>query len=405
MAYIERIAHSTILRASSQFPIVLVTGPRQVGKTTLLTKLNDGMRKYVSLDNPAERALANNDPELFMQRHKPPVIIDEVQYAPGLFSYIKMYVDQTKQMGSVWLTGSQMFHLMKGVSESLAGRVAIITLLGLSSREIYGKIDLPAFVPDRDDFFDREKSKIDLNILYEDIYRGSLPSYVSRQVKDREMFFSSYIQTYMQRDLRDFANVGNESSFYTFLEVVAARTAQMLNLSDIANEIGVSSVTCKKWLSILEASGLVYLLKPYHNNLTKRLVKTPKLYFLDTGLCSYLCGWDSAKTLENSMMSGAFLETYVVSEILKSYYNVGKRPSIYYYRDKDTKEIDILILKDGKVHPIEIKKSGKINKRLVNVFGVLNKLNLQVGEGAVICLYPEVLPIDNFNIAIPVGMI
>ena len=405
MKYIDRIAKSTILRASMQFPVVLVTGPRQVGKTTLLTKLNDGERKYVTLDNPADRALANNDPELFMQKYKPPVLIDEVQYAPGLFSYIKMYVDQTQEKGSIWLTGSQMFHLMKGVSESLAGRVAIITLLGLSSREIYGNLDLPAFVPDRDEFFQRKKSVIDLNILYDDIYRGSLPGYISGQITDRELFFTSYIQTYMQRDLRDFANIGNESSFYTFLEVIAARTAQMLNLTEIANEIGVSSVTCKKWLSILEASGLVYLLKPYHNNLTKRLVKTPKLYFLDTGLCSYLCGWESSKTLENSMMSGALLETYVVSEILKSYYNLGKRASIYYYRDKDTKEIDIVLFNDGKVHPIEIKKTGKVNARLVNVFGVLEHLKVDIGEGAVICLYPEVFPIDHNNIIIPVGMI
>ena len=405
MKYIDRIAKSTIQRASSQFPVVLVTGPRQVGKTTLLTKLNNGERKYVTLDNPADRALANNDPDLFMQRYKPPVLIDEVQYAPGLFSYIKMYVDQTQEKGSIWLTGSQMFHLMKGVSESLAGRVAIITLLGLSSREIYGNIDLPAFVPNRDEFFNREKSNIDLNILYENIYRGSLPGYISGQITDRELFFTSYIQTYMERDLRDFTNIGNESSFYTFLEIVAARTAQMLNLTEIANEIGVSSVTCKKWLSILEASGLVYLLKPYHNNLTKRLVKTPKLYFLDTGLCSYLCGWESPKTLEISMMSGALLETYVVSEILKSYYNLGKRPSIYYYRDKDTKEIDVVLLNDGKVHPIEIKKTGKVNNRLVNVFGVLEHLKVDVGEGAIICLYPEVLPVDRDNIIIPVGMI
>ena len=405
MKYIERIAESTILKASSQFPVILVTGPRQVGKTTLLTKLNEGDRKYVTLDNPADRALANNDPELFMQRYKPPVLIDEVQYAPGLFSYIKIYVDQTQEKGSIWLTGSQMFHLMKGISESLAGRVAVITLLGLSSREIYGNVNLPAFLPNREEFFNRGKSDIDLNTLYKNIYRGSLPGYISGQVTDRELFFTSYIQTYMQRDLRDFANVGNESSFYTFLEVIAARTAQMLNLTEIANEIGVSSVTCKKWLSILEASGIVYLLKPYHNNLTKRLVKTPKLYFLDTGLCSYLCRWESPKTLENSMMSGAMLETYVVSEILKSYYNLGKRPSIYYYRDKDTKEIDIILFNDGKIHPVEIKKTGKVNSRLVNVFGVLEHLKIEIGEGAIICLYPEVFPIDHHNIIIPIGMI
>lgn len=403
--YISRIIENTITKASEQFPVVLVTGPRQVGKTTVLKKLNDNKRKYVTLDNPADRALAKRDPELFMQKHKPPVIIDEVQYAPELFSYIKMYVDKSGAKGDIWLTGSQMFILMKNVSESLAGRVAIITLLGMSNREMVGDIDRSPFLPDKEQLYTQKPCQIGVNELFENIFNGSLPAIATKQVEDRELYLYSYIQTYLQRDLRDLANVGDEASFYTFLQVIAARTSQMLNMSEVASEVGVSAVTIKKWISILEASGMIYVLKPYHNNMTKRLVKTPKIYFLDTGLCCYLCGWESPEVLERSIMAGAMMETYVIGEVLKSYYNLGRHPNIFYYRDKDKKEIDIVLETNMTLYPIEIKKSAAINTRYVNVFSVLNKTKKQIGEGAVICLYPEVHPIDEKNTVIPVGMI
>lgn len=406
MKYYNREIEDVVLKASETFPVILVTGPRQIGKTTLLKNLNDGKRKYVTLDNPIARKLANEDPGLFMQKYKPPVIIDEVQYAPNLFAYIKMYVDKEKTRGEIWLTGSQIFHLMKNVSETLAGRIAIINLLGFSQREIKQEFKKEPFVPDLVYLNKYENNnKIDLNILFERIFQGSLPHLILDKSISRDIFFLSYIQTYLQRDLRDLTNVGNEGDFLKFLEVVAARTAQILNLTDIAKDVGISLKTVKKWLSILETSGIVYLLKPYHNNLTKRLIKAPKVYFLDTGLCAYLCGWESSKTIESSMMSGAFMETYVVAEIIKSFYNSGKTPKIYYYRDKDKKEIDILINRDNVIYPVEIKKTANPNKKMISNFKVLDKYDLNIGNGSLVCLYQEVFPLDEKNNIVPVGMI
>jgi predicted AAA+ superfamily ATPase len=395
--------------ASEQFPVLLLTGPRQVGKTTLLQHLAKKDRRYVTLDDPAVRALAQSDPALFLERFEPPVLIDEIQYAPQLLPLIKMAVDRRgRKKESFWLTGSQQFHLMKGISESLAGRVAILNLLGFSSRERRRReLDVPPFVPTASVLNEREKtaSAVGLKRLYADIWLGSYPKLVTRAVRDRDLFYNSYLQTYLQRDVRDLTQVGNESAFLRFLKACAARTGQLLNLSDLARDADVAVNTAKNWLSILQASFQVALLPPYHTNLTKRLIKMPKLYFLDTGMCAYLAEWSSPETLEAGAMSGAILETYVFAEVIKSWWNRGKQPQLYYYRDKDGKEIDLLLVQDRAMYPIEIKKSGSPRSDWVRHFGLLDRLLPAWTQGGVICLCRELLPLDRKATAIPVGLL
>ncbi len=394
--------------ASEQFPVILVTGPRQVGKTTLLQQLAEKKRRYVTLDDPAVRALAQTEPALFLERYEPPVLIDEIQYAPQLLPLIKMAVDGQRRRGLFWLTGSQQFHLMKGVSETLAGRVAILSLLGLSSRERRrSEFARAPFLPSKRLLKQRESSApaMTLKRLYADIWSGAFPALVTKQIRDRDLFYSSYLQTYLQRDVKDLAQVGNESSFIRFLKACAARTGQMLNLTDLARDADVAVNTAKNWLSILQASFQVLLLQPYHTNITKRLVKRPKLYFLDTGLCAYLTEWSSPETLEAGAMSGAILETYVVAEVLKSWWNRGKQPSIYYYRDKDGKEIDLLLVQDQVIYPVEIKKSASPRREWAQSFTALDRLKPGRSEAGVVCLCRECLPLAERVAAIPVGLL
>lgn len=394
--------------ASRQFPVLLLTGPRQVGKTTTLLRLCGRDRRYVSLDDAAARALAQQDPDLFFQRFAPPVLIDEIQYAPALLPAIKSIVDRAKRPGLIWLTGSQQFHVMRGVSETLAGRVGLMRLLGFSRRERHARrLDLAPFVPTTSVLRVRERSHTSsqLRRVYHDIWIGGFPALAVGPVHDRDLFFSSYVQTYLQRDVRDMAQVGSQSSFLRFLRACAARTAQLLNLSDLARDADVSVNTAKAWLSILEGSFVVMRLEPYHTNLTSRLVKAPKLYFLDTGLCAYLTGWSSPETLEAGAMAGAIFETHAVVEVLKSWWHVGKDPQFHYYRDRDGREIDLLISADGVVHPIEIKKSAAPTVAATRAFGSLGGLNVQQGAGGVICLAPDVVPLDRRTSMVPVGFL
>lgn len=400
--YITRTLESYAKRAAEQFPVLLVTGARQVGKTTFLRHLSRLDRTYVSLDDTRVLDLAKRDPALFLQRFRPPLMIDEIQYAPELLPYIKMEADNSGKNNLFWLTGSQGFHLMKGVSESLAGRVAILRLLGLSRREIIGKgLESRQFIPSPDEI--QNAGGLGLQELYSLIWRGSYPAAAANDKMDIGLFYSSYVQTYLHRDVRDLARVGDEMAFYRFLRIAAARTGQLLNISEFARDADISVNTAKNWLSILQASGIVYLLEPFYNNLSKRLVKTPKLYFLDTGLCSYLTAWSSAETLEAGAMSGAILETWVISELVKSYLHNGQPPPFYYYRDKDKKEIDLLIVRDGTIYPVEIKKTASPSISDIRTFGTLEKLGMPVGPGGVICLAGRSLPITKSIISIPVG--
>lgn len=419
--FYERTIKETIKNVSDTFPVLLLTGPRQVGKTTLLEDMMESGRKKVSLDNPTIRAMAKTDPELFLQRYAPPVLIDEVQYAPELFPYIKIVVDERKQNGDFWLTGSQMFKMMESVTETLAGRVGIVPMLGLSNSEINGQ-HFSSFEVNPKELINRLgfARKMSVSDVFERIYKGSMPQIYKDPNTNLEIFFESYLETYISRDIRDLEQVANETAFINFIKVVAARTATVVNYEALANEVGISAPTAKSWLSLLVSCGIVALVQPYSNNALKRAVKSPRMYFLDTGLCAHLMGWGSPTVLENSSMSGEFFETWVVSEIIKSYYNAGKRPPIYYYRDTNKKEIDLIIYKDGTVYPIEIKKGSAPSGATKN-FSALNPiekepdendyfdgtahLKTQIGTGAVVCLASDILPIDKKNWYIPVWLI
>ncbi|MCJ7629336.1 MAG: ATP-binding protein [Longimicrobiales bacterium] len=404
--YVTRTLEKPFLAAASQFPVMLVTGARQVGKTTILKRLRESERSYISLDDPRVLELARADPALFMQRFPGPVLIDEIQYAPGLLPYIKLAVDQNWEPGRFWLTGSQQFHLMHKVSESLAGRIGIVRLLGLSRREQDGAdANLGPFLPTPETLAVRMADAPGLPVLelYERIWRGSFPGLALDPKLDRDLFFSSYVQTYLQRDVRDLARVGDEMAFLRFIRACAARTAQLLNLAELARDAGVAPNTAKSWLSILEASGVVYLLEPFHSSVTKRLVKAPKLYYLDTGLCSWLTEWTTPETLEAGAASGAILESWILTELLKSWWHRGRRTPFYFYRDKDQKEIDLLIVQDNSVYPLEFKKSASPGRDAVRHFKTLDKLGMRVMPGGVISLAESSLPLAEGHVTVPVG--
>lgn len=365
--------------------------------------------------------MAKSDPELFLQRYAPPVLIDEVQYAPELFPYIKILVDERKQKGDFWLTGSQMFRMMKSVTETLAGRAGIVPMLGLSSSEINGQ-HFSQFEVDPEELINRLSIATPMSVtdVFERIYKGSMPLVYQEKNVNLQIFFESYLDTYITRDIRDLEQVANETAFINFLRAVAARTATVVNYESLANDVGISAPTAKSWLSLLVSCGIVALIQPYSNNALKRVIKSPRMYFLDTGLCAHLMGWGSPSVLENSSMSGEFFETWVVAEIIKSYYNVGKRPPLYYYRDTNKKEIDLIIYQDGTVYPIEIKKSSAPKMATKN-FSVLNPiekepteeekfqgishLKTNIGTGAIICLSSDIIPIDKKNWYIPAWLI
>ncbi len=407
MHYIKRNLEKVVAQVTKEYPVVLVTGPRQVGKTTMLQKLMEGTeRGYVTLDDLNDRSLAKNDPELFLQLHKPPVLIDEVQYAPELFTYIKKYADKNHEPGAFWLTGSQVFKLMQGVQESLAGRVAVLSLTSLSQAEISG-VEMKPFTIELEKLSEREKErdKTDARGIFERIYRGSMPAIVSGANSNSQIFYSSYLSTYIERDIRDLSDAIDSLKFLKFMTAAAARCGQMVNVADIAQDADINQTQAKNWLGILETLGIIFYLHPYSNNLLKRLVKTPKLYFYDTGLVCYLTKWSSADTLESGAMNGAILENYVVAEIAKTYWNCGMEPYMYYYRDKDAKEIDIVLEHDGVLNPIEIKKTSNPGTELTKVFELLDKSSTPRSKGAIICMKPGLGAIDRDNYIVPIWMI
>lgn len=407
MCYISRSLETVVKQVTLEYPVVLVTGSRQVGKTTMLQKLMEGTeRRYVTLDDLNERSLAKTDPEMFLQLHKPPVLIDEVQYAPELFTYIKIYADSHQEPGAFWLTGSQVFKLMHGVQESLAGRVAVLSMTSLAQAELC-QAPMSPFQIELSELVARAETRkaADTEEIFERIYRGSMPAIASGKNSNSQIFYSSYLSTYIQRDVKELSDAVDALKFLRFMTAVAARCSQMLNIAEIAQDADINQKQAKDWLQILETLGIIFYLHPYSNNLLKRLVKTPKLYFYDSGLVCYLTRWSSAEVLQSGAMNGAMLENYVVSEIAKTYLNSGKEPYMYYYRNKDAREIDVILEHDGILNPIEIKKTANPGSTLTKVFSLLDKVSVPRGNGAVVCMKQSVGVIDRENFIVPVWAI
>ncbi|MBQ7915205.1 MAG: ATP-binding protein [Firmicutes bacterium] len=407
--YIQRHLEEQIRKASQYYPVVMVCGQRQVGKSTMLNHIKESNRRYVTLDDGNARRLAVNDPTLFFETYGYPLLIDEFQRVPSILVEMKRIVDQKAlagedNSGMFWITGSQKFKMMQDVSESLAGRIAIFDMSGLSTAELEGRPGA-MFHPDLQTIRERLQFSKPKNIhqVYENIFRGGMPKLCTTDL-DRDRFYMDYINTYIERDIKELAQVGKLNEFYDFLVYMAARTGQELKYDEIAGAIGVSAPTAKSWVTILEKSGIIFILRPYYSNITKRLVKTPKVYFMDTGLAAYLCRWPSAATLENGAMDGAFFETYVVTEIVKSYYNAGKPVDLYYYRDINKKEIDLLVVEGDKLYPIEIKK-GKAPDKPDKNFNVLQQFKLKVQPGLVLCMSDELIPYNREAWYCPVSVL
>ncbi len=406
MEYIKRHAEATVTALSKMFGAILVAGPRQVGKTTMLQKLTEGMN-YVTLDDMIVRAAAEEQSGTFFKDNPPPVFVDEIQKAPELFSQIKMFIDREHKKGQFFMCGSQQFQMMKGVSESLSGRIGLVTLLGFSMRERYGVSDDTPFLP-TDEYFDKRKKQL-ANIPYEEvwniIHRGFMPELCENPDFDWQMFYGAYVRTYIERDVRDLSEIGDTIKFTRFMTAAAASTGQLVNIASMARDVGISQPTAERWLSILVASNIVYLLKPYSNNVTKRAVKTPKLYFLDTGLAAYLTRWNTPQVLKNGAMAGAFFESFVISEIIKSYYNKGiVEPPLYFYRDKDMNEIDLVIEENGILYPLEMKKHADPQKKDIQAFDLLDKIpGMKRGPGGVICFYDKLITLKDNDRVIPIN--
>lgn len=408
MQYIHRTLERKFLKMSSFFKAVLVTGARQVGKTTMLKHLAENEnRTYVSMDNQMARALAKTDPVLFFQTYKPPIIIDEIQKAPELFEQIKIMCDETDQRGLFWLTGSQQYHMISNIRETLAGRIGILELYSLSKNETDNIIFQNELDFTLDCLLERQKvsGKNDITDIFDHIWRGGMPAALDADEEQRQEYFNSYIETYLMRDVSEEGGITDTVRFRRFLNACAALTAEQVNYSTLAEAADISQPTAKAWLLLLESLGIIYLLKPFANNEIKRLAKTPKLYFCDTGLCAYLSMWLTRDTLMNGAASGHYFENYVVAELLKNYSYSQSKVNLTYYRDSNAKEIDVLIEENGRIHPLEIKKSANPNRREIKKYEVLEKTGMQTGAGGIICMCEEVIPINSRNSFIPCNLI
>ena len=407
MKYYRRSIEQVINEYKEQFPILLLTGPRQVGKSTLFKELFREEYKYFSLDDPILKEQIINDPRLFLKNNPEKLIIDEIQYAPSIFPYLKMKVDENREDGMYLMTGSQAFVLMKNVSETLAGRVGILELQGISLREQFDVEFNKPFIPNEEYISEREKNITEYTNLWQKIHRGYMPELVFNDKKKWEFFYSSYVQTYIERDVRDLINISDESKFLKFMTSLASRNGELLNYGAVANEVGVSNETVKRWVSVLRTSRIIYLMEPYFNNHLKRVIKTPKIYFMDVGLLAYLTKWPTPETLANGAKAGNIFETFVISEIIKSYLNAGIiNPPIYFYRDKDKKEIDLIIEEAEKIYPIEIKMSASPDKEMAKNFSVLKgKIDKEIGTGVIICQYDNKFYLSDDILVLPIEYI
>ena len=404
--YLHRSIESVLVKAINQTKVVLVTGARQTGKTTVIRNVFSDFN-YITLDDENMLILAKTDPPLFFKDQEYPLIIDEVQYAEELFRTIKLIADRNSEKGQMILTGFQTHKLMEAASSMLVGRMSILEMSSLSLREFFKVKYNKPFISTNEYIKERKDHLVKYDDLWKKIHRGSMPELLDEE-RDWEWFYRDYIRTYLERDIRKIINLKDELKFRSFLVSLAARSGQIIVYEDIAGDVGVDIKTVQNWLSIVEASGIVRLIHTYKSNIIKRMIKSPKLYFMDTGLMCYLVGWKTYEQARNGAMSGNIFETFVVSEIIKSYYNAGKeiKDTLFYYRDKDKKEIDLLILEDGIIHPIEIKSSASVNKNMIKNFSVLdNNKEISAGRGAVICLSENVVPITESVDALPIEYI
>lgn len=397
----NREATEVIKKISDTFRVLLVTGPRQTGKTTLLKSLKPENMGYVTLDDKVLRKQAQDDPKLFLEEHPAPLFIDEAQYAPDLFSYIKINVDNSKAKGQYWITGSQQFNLMKNASESLAGRVGIVNLNSFTYSEIVKNENKDLFNPDKL----KKAAKIEVNDLFEIIFKGGMPEFYDNPKIDRNLYFQNYINTYIEKDVRELIEIGKLEEFKKFMVSIASRIGEQLNYSDISKDCGVSVPTIISWMSVLVSSGLVYLLEPYMSSQLKRMTHIPKIYFMDTGLAAYLAGWESARDLQLSSTSVHYLENFVICEIIKSYNARGIKPNLSYYRDKEKHEIDLVFYKNNKLYPFEIKKTASPNSSMISSFKYLENSKKEIATGGIICLYDNLMKMDEKNYIIPISSV
>ena len=418
--YINRNVEKELKKMQGHYPVILVTGARQSGKSTLLEYVTSADKEkvnFVTLDNLNERLLAQEDPEMFLRTHEVPLIIDEFQYAPNLLSYIKINVDEVrknelfgdgKSTGTLYyLTGSQVFETMKDVTESLAGRVAIVDLYPLSTREL-NKLDSSEFIPDINIIKKRSRVKTESTLkIFERILRGSYPELYKDKSIELETFYSSYLRTYLERDVRKIINIKDEVKFIKFISSVAARTGQEYNASDIAKDVGIDNETVESWISVLVNTYIIFMLQPHSNNNVSKAIKRPKIYFMDTGLACYLTGYVSSITLEKSAYAGAIFETYIISEIIKSYTNNGINPRkhLYYYRDSNGREIDLLIVYENNIYPVEIKKNSNPKNDAISNFYIVNKFEMNSPNGIVLCMTKDIHPINDKNYLVPIEYI
>ena len=408
MPYIRRSLERKFLKMSSAFKAVMVTGARQVGKSTMLKHLaQDTGRVYVSMDDADVRELANRDPKLFFQMYQPPLLIDEAQKAPALFEQIKILCDESDERGRFWLTGSQSKKLMKQAGDSLAGRIGILKMYSLSEKELEGR---PNDIPEDyslSSLIQRSRSHPENNILdvYTRIWEGGMPDMISMDAELRREYWNSYIDAYLMRDAVDDNGIQDTEGFRRLLRACAAFSGELVNYNDLGNAAGVSGATAKEWVKVLQTMGIIFLLEPYFNNELKRMIKTPKLYFCDTGLCAFLSSWTSRDTLMNGAASGHYLENYVAAEMLRNSSYGEKKVNLNFYRDTNQKEIDLVMEMDGQLHPFEIKRAASPDKKAVRAFPLLEKSGKVTGAGGIICMTAKPFPIDEKNSMIPVNLL
>lgn len=398
----EREAKKTIIEVSKAFRVLLVTGPRQVGKTTLLKSLKPEEMNYVTLDDKNMREMAKREPKLFLEENPWPLFIDEAQYAPELFPYIKMKVDEENQPSMYWLTGSQQFKLMKGAKESLAGRIGIVNLNSFTYTEINKSVEnKQLFNPSK--FIPTEE--ISVNEIFDVIFNGGMPELYNNEFMKKNMFFENYVETYLSRDVKELINVSNIETFKRFMITVASRNSEQLNYTNIANDVGISDKTAASWLNVLVSSGIIYLLTPYKSTKEKRVNHMPKIIWMDSGLCSYLAGYNDPRELQSSSSSGHYLESFIISEIIKSYRSAGITPNISYFRNKKKNEIDLVFYENDKLYPFEIKKTAEPTINMLNNFESLNDCKKEVMPGGIICFYNKLMHIDKKNYILPISSV